>query len=46
MGADKAIHVKVEGGDYETLQPLAVSKIFAKLAEQEKIDLVLMGKQV
>ncbi|KAL3221641.1 hypothetical protein MRX96_029272 [Rhipicephalus microplus] len=31
MGADKAIHVEVEGKEYETLQPLHVSKILAKL---------------
>lgn len=46
MGADKAILVEVKGEDYEGLQPLAVSKIFAKLVEQEKADIAFFGKQV
>lgn len=46
MGADKGIHVEVSGGDYETLQPIHVSKILAKLALDEKADLVFVGKQV
>jgi electron transfer flavoprotein beta subunit len=45
MGADKAIHVEIKGEDYEGLQPLAVSKIFSKLVEQEKADIVFVGKQ-
>lgn len=44
MGADRAVHVVVE--DAEHLQPLAVAKIFAKLAKSEDADLILMGKQV
>ena len=46
MGADKAIHVKVEPKDYETLQPIHVSKMIAKIAQEEKIDIVIVGKQV
>lgn len=46
MGVDKAIHVEVTGKDLETLQPIHVSKILAKLAQEEKIDLVIVGKQV
>ena len=46
MGADRAIHVTVDGDSYEKLQPLAVAKIFAKLAEKEKADIVFLGKQV
>ena len=46
MGADRAVHVVVEGDSYSSLQPLAVAKIFAKLAEKEKADLVFLGKQV
>lgn len=46
MGVDKAIHVEVTGKDLETLQPIHVSKILAKLAQDEKIDLVIVGKQV
>lgn len=45
MGADRAIHVEVPAAEYELLQPIHVSKILAKLAEQEKIDVVLLGKQ-
>ncbi|KAL3288124.1 hypothetical protein HHI36_002573 [Cryptolaemus montrouzieri] len=45
MGADKAIHVEVAGAEYETLQPIHVSKILAKIAQNEKVDLVIVGKQ-
>lgn len=46
MGADRAVHVEVAGEDSGNLQPLAVAKILAKLTEQEKADLVILGKQV
>ena len=46
LGADKAIHVEIDQKDYENMQPLHVSKILAKLAAQEKVDLVILGKQV
>ena len=46
MGADRAIHVEVNGDDYENLQPLAVSKILAGIIQQEKADLLFVGKQV
>lgn len=45
MGCDRAIHVEVDENSYQLLQPIHVSKILAKLAELEKIDLVLVGKQ-
>ncbi|XP_072049799.1 LOW QUALITY PROTEIN: electron transfer flavoprotein subunit beta-like [Amphiura filiformis] len=46
MGADRGIHVEIPAGkDYEALGPLQVSKIMAKLAESEKADLILLGKQ-
>lgn len=45
MGADRGVHVEVSGKDYELLQPIHVSKILAKLAENEKVDIVLVGKQ-
>ena len=41
MGADRGILIKT---DKET-EPLAVSKIIAKIAEEEKPDIILMGKQ-
>lgn len=46
MGADKAIHVEIAAKEYETLQPIHVSKILAKIAQNEKADLVILGKQV
>lgn len=45
MGADRGIHVDVSGSEYDLLQPLHVSKILAKLAQEEKIDLIIVGKQ-
>lgn len=39
MGCDKAIHVEVDEKSVETLQPINVSKILAKLALQEKADI-------
>eukprot|EP00112_Aurelia_sp_Birch-Aquarium-sp1_P015612 Seg3477.2 transcript_id=Seg3477.2/GoldUCD/mRNA.D3Y31 product="Electron transfer flavoprotein subunit beta" protein_id=Seg3477.2/GoldUCD/D3Y31 len=45
MGADRGIHVVVSDKDYLGLQPLAVAKMMAKIVEQEKADLVILGKQ-
>lgn len=45
MGADRGIHVEITGKEWELLQPLQVSKIFAKVAEKEKVDFVVVGKQ-
>lgn len=45
MGADRAIHVDIPAKEYETLQPFHVSKILAKLAQDEKADIVIVGKQ-
>ncbi|MBM6582515.1 electron transfer flavoprotein subunit beta/FixA family protein [Microvirga sp. BT689] len=41
MGADRGILVKTDS----TVEPLAVAKILAKVVEQEKPDLIIMGKQ-
>jgi electron transfer flavoprotein beta subunit len=41
MGADRAIQVEAEKG----LDSLAVAKYMAKVVDQEKPDLVIMGKQ-
>jgi electron transfer flavoprotein beta subunit len=41
MGANRAIHVKTE----RAIQPLTAARVFMKLIEQERPDLVLMGKQ-
>lgn len=43
MGADRAIHVELRDG--EELEPLTVAKMFARVAEQEWINLVVLGKQ-
>lgn len=45
MGVDRAIHVEVPPAEYETLQPIHVSKILAKIAEEEKVDFIILGKQ-
>ncbi|KAJ9582090.1 hypothetical protein L9F63_003546 [Diploptera punctata] len=45
MGVDRGIHVEVSGPEFETLQPIHVSKILAKLAQDEKADLIIVGKQ-
>ena len=44
MGADRGIHVEVPLDQMDTLQPLHVSKILAKLAEKEQADVVMLGK--
>ena len=41
VGADRGIHVKVEG----VVEPLAVAKILQQIVDKEKPDLVFMGKQ-
>jgi electron transfer flavoprotein beta subunit len=41
MGADRGILVKTDA----TVEPLAVAKVLAKVVEQEKPDLIIMGKQ-
>ena len=43
MGCDKALHVNVDEKSAETLLPVQVSKILAKIAEQEKVE---MGKNI
>merc|ERR1712025_1396883 len=40
MGADRGIHVEVPADQMDTLQPLHVSKILAKLAERERQRMV------
>merc|ERR1712113_227782 len=44
MGADRGIHVDVPADKMDTCQPIHISKIFAKLAEKEKADIVMLGK--
>jgi len=45
MGADRGVHVVLNDQEYSGLQPLAVAKLMAKIVEEEKVDLVLVGKQ-
>ena len=45
MGADRGIHVEVPAKEVSKLEPIHVSSILAKLAEQEKADLIIVGKQ-
>ena len=43
MGADRALHVVVEGD--EQLEPLGVAKLLRRVVDDEKRNLVLLGKQ-
>lgn len=45
MGVDRGIHVEVSPAEFDTVQPIHVSKILAKLAQDEKADVVIVGKQ-
>uniref|UniRef100_A0A224XV32 Electron transfer flavoprotein subunit beta n=1 Tax=Panstrongylus lignarius TaxID=156445 RepID=A0A224XV32_9HEMI len=45
MGVDRGIHVDVPAAQMPLLQPIHVSKILAKIAKDEKIDVVIVGKQ-
>jgi len=45
MGADKAIHVEIPAPQYDAVQPIHIAKIFAKLAQDNKADIVILGKQ-
>lgn len=45
MGMDRAVHVNVSEKDYEKLEPLGVAKLLQKVAEEEKADIVIVGKQ-
>jgi len=45
MGCDRSIHVLIEPAAYEKMTPIHVAKILAKIVEEEKIDIVLTGKQ-
>ncbi len=46
MGADRAILVKHGTEDEPDMGPLAVANVLAKLAVQENVDLIILGKQV
>uniref|UniRef100_F1KVN8 Electron transfer flavoprotein subunit beta n=1 Tax=Ascaris suum TaxID=6253 RepID=F1KVN8_ASCSU len=44
-GADKAILVEVDDATVEKIEPLHVAKVLAKIAEEEKVDFIFLGKQ-
>lgn len=44
MGADRAIHFE-HVDDSSELTPFAVARVLSKIAEKEKVDVVIMGKQ-
>ncbi|NKC04955.1 electron transfer flavoprotein subunit beta/FixA family protein [Brucella haematophila] len=43
MGADRAILVEADGG--RSIEPLAVAKVIAAIAQREAVDLIIAGKQ-
>jgi electron transfer flavoprotein beta subunit len=45
LGADDGYHILTNMQTDTVLQPLAVAKIFKKIVEEHKYDLVLLGKQ-
>jgi len=45
MGGDRGIHIKTDMRIDQDLQPLNVAKLMAKVVEEEKPDLVILGKQ-
>lgn len=45
LGADSGIHIFTDMRTDLDLQPLAVAKIFAKIFNDKKFDLVVLGKQ-
>jgi electron transfer flavoprotein beta subunit len=45
MGCDRGIHILTEDRTDSVIQPLAVAKSIKFLAEREKADLILIGKQ-
>jgi len=44
MGCDRGVHVECDQGTLDGLTPLQLSKMCAKVATEEKVDLVVLGK--
>ncbi|KAF7629284.1 ETF domain-containing protein [Meloidogyne graminicola] len=44
-GADKAIHLEIDADLEEKLEPIHVARAFTKLLENDKYDLIILGKQ-
>jgi len=45
MGCDRAVHVQVSDKEMESVTPRLVSSVLAKIAEDEKAQMVILGKQ-
>lgn len=45
MGADRGVHVQTADGPAGELEPLGVAKMLRKAVEEEKANLVILGKQ-
>eukprot|EP00920_Eleutheroschizon_duboscqi_P040083 GHVT01096050.1.p1 GENE.GHVT01096050.1~~GHVT01096050.1.p1 ORF type:complete len:183 (-),score=48.35 GHVT01096050.1:189-737(-) len=45
LGADRGVHIQTDMRTDSQLQPLAVAKLLQKIVIEEKINLVLLGKQ-
>lgn len=45
MGCDRAVHVQVSDKEMENVTPRLVSSVLAKIAEAEKAQMVILGKQ-
>lgn len=45
LGADRAIHIMTEAEIDTEMQPLAVAKLLKTIVDEEKPDLIVMGKQ-
>ncbi|OEH75035.1 electron transfer flavoprotein subunit beta [Cyclospora cayetanensis] len=45
LGADKALLIRTELEPDQTLQPLAVAKLFKSIIDKEKPNIVFLGKQ-
>ena len=45
MGADRAIHVHTEERIDAGIQPLLVARVLQQIAEKEKVDVIILGKQ-
>uniref|UniRef100_A0A5S6QKS6 Electron transfer flavoprotein subunit beta n=1 Tax=Trichuris muris TaxID=70415 RepID=A0A5S6QKS6_TRIMR len=45
LGVDRAIHIDVEPKLYEVMEPLHVAKALSRIVTDEKVDLVILGKQ-
>jgi len=45
MGCDRSIHVLIDPATYDKMSPIHVAKLMSKIVEEEKVDIVLTGKQ-